>query len=246
MMNINKKLTVVLTTHILPSAPSTHIIEECINSIREKFEGINECVFKVYCDVKNPKEWATKEYLNNLKQINNIEIIINPNSGLKINYLQALNEATTPYILFSEHDWQFLHKVKTTNIIECLDKNSFINFIRFNKRNNDKAHLDNPEPGDIDFWETYVEEDLEIKEQHLMKTNCIATHPHVIRKNIINTWLPLLSSWSIEWDLYSNYNKDIDNIGFEKAHKKWGIYNYGNTQTKKIVKHIDGSNSGRT
>ena len=51
MMNINKKLTVVLTTHILPSAPSTHIIEECINSIREKFEGINECVFKVYCDV---------------------------------------------------------------------------------------------------------------------------------------------------------------------------------------------------
>lgn len=245
-MNIKDKLTVILTTHILPSAPSTHIIEECINSIREKFEGINECVFKVYCDVKNPEEWDAKEYLNNLKQIENIEVIETPNSNLRMNYINAMGEVNTPYVLFCEHDWTFLDHIQTSNIISCLDENPSVNFIRFNKRDNNKAHSDNPEPGDADFWETHIEEALEIKEQSLMKTNCIATHPHIIRINTLKTWLPLLKTWSIEWDLHSAYNKEIKHMGFEDAHRKWGIYNYGSKQTKKIVKHIDGSNSGRT
>ena len=33
-----------------------------------------------------------------------------------------------------------------------------INYVRFNKRDNRLPHIDNPEKGDADFWETYVEE----------------------------------------------------------------------------------------
>ena len=157
-----------------------------------------------------------------------------------------MESVNTPYVLFSEHDWLFLDNIETSNIIKCLDKNDFVNFIRFNKRNNNKAHIDNPEPGDHDFWETHIEEETKILEQPLIKTNCIATHPHIIRKDVINRWIPFLNTWSIEWDLYSQYNKDIGSLGFEKAHKKWGIYNYGGIQNNKIIKHMDGSNSGRT
>ena len=244
---MKNQLTVVLTTHILPTAPSTSIIEECIESIRENFIKINECQFKIYCDVKNSEQWFTKEYLNNLKKIKDVQIIENPNSGLKINYLRALSEANTPYILFCEHDWIFLDKINTSNIVKCLNNNSSINFIRFNKRDNQWAHIDHPDPNirSGDIWETYIEDAPEILEQSLMKTNCIATHPHIIRKDIINTWLPFLNTWSIEWDLFSNYNHDINKMGFKDAHEKWGIYNYGNRQTKQIIKHIDGNNSGR-
>lgn len=244
---MKNQLTVILTTHILPTAPSTHIIEECINSIRKNFKEINECVFKIYCDTKNPEERITKEYLNNLKQIKDVKIIENQNSGLKINYLKSLKETDTPYVLFCEHDWVFLNKINTPNIIKCLNQHNSINFIRFNKRDNQWAHINHPDPNirSGDVWETYIESAFAIKEQPLMKTNCIATHPHIIRKDIINEWLPLLKTWSLEWDLHSNYNKDIESMGFKSAHQKWGIYNYGNRQTKKIIKHIDGSNSGR-
>ena len=112
-MTLSDQLTVVITTHILPTAPSTHIIEECINSIKKQFKGINKCKFLVFCDVKNIEEWASKEYISNLSKINGIDINIEINSGLKQNYIKAIENINTPFMLFCEHDWAFLRKINT-------------------------------------------------------------------------------------------------------------------------------------
>lgn len=246
-MDLSKQLTVVITTHILPTAPSTHIIKECINSIKKQFKDINVCKFLVLCDVKDQGEWASKEYIANLKEIKDINVIIEPNSSLKQNYIKAIESIDTPFMLFSEHDWAFLREVNTSNIINTMLDNDFINFIRFNKRDNNKAHIDNPEPGDNDFWETHIEVESEDILQPLIRTNCFATHPHIIRVNkFIKEWKNLLKTFSIEWDIYETYNKDIDKKGFKNTHKNWGIYNYGGLKDKKIVTHLDGSDSGRT
>lgn len=245
-MTLSDQLTVVITTHILPTAPSTHIIEECINSIKKQFKGINKCKFLVFCDVKNIEEWASKEYISNLNKINGIDLNIEINSGLKQNYIKAIENINTPFMLFCEHDWAFLRKINTLNIINTMLNNNFVNFIRFNKRDNDKAHINNPEPGDKDFWETYIEEELETS-QPLVKTNCFATHPHIIRvSKFVKEWKSLLKTFSIEWDIHEAYNKEIDKKKFKNIHKNWGIYNYGSLKDKKIVTHLDGSNSGRT
>ena len=241
-MSLQNKLTVVLTTHILPTAPSTHVIESCISSIKKHFKSVDVCNFLVYCDMKDPSQTITQQYIQNLEQIKDITVILSPQSGLKTNYLRAIDSLWTPFMLFVEHDWIFLRDINTKLLIDTMSQNDNINFVRFNKRDNNKPHIDNPEPGDADFWETYIEAEDKYN-QPLVKTNCIATHPHIIRVDSFqDRWRKHLNTFSIEWDVYQAYNKDIDAYGFEKAHKDWGIYNYGSIADKKIIDHLDGSN----
>jgi hypothetical protein len=252
MIDLKDKLTVVLTTHILPSAPETHVLESTISSIRKNFKNISDCQFLIYCDSKvdNPNY---ENYVSNLQRIDNVKVINVPHdgfpySGLQNNYINSIKNCETPFIFCCEHDWFFLREVNTTKLIQSMIDNDFINFVRFNKRKNSKAHIDNPEPGDADFWETYVEPEDRPIDQPLMKTDCIATHPHIIRKDkFIADWLRLASRTDyrvpgmVELNLFREYKKDISHLGFEKAHRKWGVYNYGSKDEPKIISHTDGS-----
>ncbi len=244
-MNLEKELTLVITTNVLPTTPSKHILEECVNSIVTKFDGIEECNILVYCDSK-PNDKVSDQYLENIREnLPNVTLIENPNSGLRINYFKAMNEVTTPYILFSEHDWVWLRDVNITGLVQGMIKDRSINFVRFNKRNNWQTH---DEPG---AWETHIEEAPEVKVFPLMKTNCWATHPHVIRKEkFVDDWMPVVDTveggWSIELSTYLSYGQAIQRDGFEKAQKEWGVFNYGGKDEPYIIKHLDGSNSGRT
>jgi hypothetical protein len=51
----------------------------------------------------------------------------------------------------------------------------------------------------------------------------------------------LKGSLGIEDILYRLYQFEIGQLGFEKAHQKWGCYNYGSKSGKYLIQHIDGS-----
>ncbi len=249
-------LTVVITTHVLPSAPSVETISNTIQSIKENFTDIEECEFIIYCDSDTDNS-NHDDYINNLNTIENVIIKEYAhkgflNTGLRDNYIRAAESSKTPFVLFCEHDWIFLREINTTKLINAMKNNEFINYVRFNKRDNDKSHKENPEPGDQVFWETYVEEQ-KISDCYFMKTDCIATHPHILRvEKFKNDWSQYASIYQphitgiVETNLNYFYKMDITNVGFKNAHKKWGIYNYGSKGDKKIITHSDGSNSGRT
>ena len=82
-----------------------------------------------------------------------------------------------------------------------------------------------------------------------MKTDAIATHPHIIRASkFMNDWFDIASkpgpmTGQVEVNLYNRYTSIIKRDGFTKAHKDWGIYNYGGRNEKKIITHLDGSNN---
>ena len=257
-MNLRDFLTVVITTHVLPSAPSSEIIERTISSIRNNFIGISDCKFMIYCDSKvNHPDYSS--YLENLNKIENVIIVDRPHdgipyTGLQNNYIEAVAGSSTPFAFVCEHDWTFVREVDTPKLIKAMIKYNFINFVRFNKRDNAKSHRDAPPPGDDGacFWETYVEEERDVEEQPLMKTDSIATHPHIVRiDKFKNDWLHLAKpvrpgfAGMVEQNLYDAYTKDIRKLGFNTAHKKWGVYNYGSREDLKIIVHTDGSNSGR-
>jgi hypothetical protein len=132
-------------------------------------------------------------------------------------------------------------------------ENDGVNFIRFNKRNNGLAHIDNLGPGDLKeyCWETHVEE-ANLSGCDLMKTDAIATHPHIIRvSKFIDEWLeiaekPQSCTGAVEVNLHHTYNNDIRSTSFLSAHNAWGIYNYGCRNDDKIIVHQDGSDTGRT
>lgn len=253
MIKLNSKLTVVLTTHILASAPSTKVIQGTINSIKKNFKQINDCNFIIYCDSKinNPNYI---KYLSNLHEMDGVLVLDRPHdgfpySGLQKNYIESIVSSTTPYVLCCEHDWFFLREIDTPRLIQTMEENNFINFVRFNKRDNARAHINNPEPGDIDFWETHVEPESKKIRQPLMKTDCIATHPHIIRRDkFINDWIEIASDTTkriaggmVEYNLYTQYTKDILSLGFTRAQEKWGVYNYGSKDDLKIISHTDGN-----
>ncbi len=255
MFDLSEYVTISMTTHILPS---TNIIEECIASIRDKFIGIDKCKFIIYCD-SNKDNQNHSSYINSLSNISGVDVVDCLNDGgeigLKKNYIKGVVDSETPFIFCCEHDWIFLREIDLPKLIKTMLEYDFINFVRFNKRDNKYAHINNPEPGDTCFLETYVQEDFEISDgfQKLMKTNAIATHPHIIRKDkFVKDWLSIAEvsrpdiAGVVESNLQSAYESDIRTYGIEKAQRLWGIYNYGSSEDLKIIKHTDGSNSGRT
>mgnify|MGYP003112578162 FL=1 len=252
MINLRENLSVIITTHVLPSAPSTDVIESTIDSIRNSFTGITNCDTRIYCD-SNVDNINYEAYVENLRKIKNVSVVDVPHkgfpySGLQNNYINSIKNSTTPFVLCCEHDWFFLREIDTSLLIQTMLDNDFVNFVRFNKRDNIKAHIRNPEPGDADFWETFVQEEKLPLEQPLMKTDCIATHPHIIRTDkFVRDWVDIASSTKtrvpgmVEFNLINAYKRDIARMGFQKAHRSWGVYNYGGKYDKKIITHLDGS-----
>lgn len=257
MINLNEELTVILTTHVLPSAPSTYFIEATIKSIKSRFSGIEGCKFMIYCDSDSTNHHHL-EYVENLRNLKDVVVVDNSHEGVKIsglqkNYIKALKETTTPFAFCCEHDWKFLRNVDITGLIHFMKDHNNINFVRFNKRPNWKPHISNLAPGDQEryVWETYLEEKKDISFA-LMKTDSIATHPHIIRvSKFIEDWIDIASNpqprlvGAVEQNLYSEYTKDIKSEGFEYAHEKWGVYVYGSKDDDKMITHQDGSDSGR-
>jgi len=234
---IKDKLTALVTTHILPTAPSIEVIKTCTDSIFRNLEGIKDCKFLVYCDSRESE--ISQEYLSNLNSLDHVEIIDKPNSGLRMNYQDAIEKCETEYFFFCEHDWIFLRPVELEKIIDCMEKNPNVNYIKFNCRDNCSPDM---RPAPAKAWETYIEEEDQIKECSLMRTNSITTHPHIIRKNkFVRDWLPLVDGHSIEVPLYRTYTHEIARNGFRETQKKWGVFNYGSKNDTQIIDHLDGN-----
>ena len=247
-MNLEKYLTISIPTHILPSAPSTEVIEKTICSIRSNFIGVEKCKFVIYCDSR--EESSVKDlYIKNLNNIKNIRVVDTLRSSLQENYLKGLIDSVTPFVFCCEHDWIFLREVDTPKLIKAMVKYNFINFVRFNLRNNDELQRDvcdtgGPMPPN---WREEAVQDLRVTEQPLIKTHSTATHPHVLRRDkFLKDWLAIAETrgdavGQIEMNLFRAYTKDISTMGFTSAHKKWGVYNYGAKSDSKIIEHSDGN-----
>lgn len=237
--NLIDNVSIITPTHILPSAPATHIIEKMLESLYGNVIGsryVNHYVF-VDSDITNPNR---EQYIANLNKLrntySNLYIIEVFDSGLKTNYINGLRLSKTPYIFFVEHDWVFLEKIPLNRFIEVMNNNNHINFIKLSKR-------DNMELGG---WDSILEES---PIHDLIKTSSWSNHPHVARKkkwidewlNIIDPSVKAIKSYGIEDVMYNKYQEDIHKLGFNRAHEKWGCYNWRTNSGIACIKHLDGS-----
>jgi len=234
------KLTIVTTTHLIPSAPSVWILRKTIVSLRKTMD-ISGCEHRIYYDAPEVPNERHDEYLANLEKLAsemNLNLIVRPRSGLKANYLHAIDTLDTPYMLFLEHDWVFLRKVNIAQLIDVFDKYSFVNIVKFNKFSND-SHL---------WWDHFVEPEDRITELPLTRTSCWTNNPHVVRLSKWNDdWKAIVGENStegaagIEEKLYWAYGKGIFSDGFRETHANWGCMIYGDISEPRIIRHINGS-----
>jgi len=143
------------------------------------------------------------------------------------NILDLIIKCNTDYFLFLEHDWMFTKNINVNNLLNILELNKKINYIRFSLRNY---------PGPWDTKTKYIEE------LDLTSTNGFNNHPYISRTQFWNDFLiEELIRHGVLFieDCIHNYMKnEIDKMGLYIYKKQI----YKNSSNDSIcIKHLDGS-----
>jgi hypothetical protein len=234
------RLTVVTTTHLIPSAPSVWILRRTVASLRARL-NVRDCEHRVYYDAPETSSPRHDAYLENLRALClklGLTLLVRPQSGLKANYLHAVDTVQTPYLLFLEHDWTFRRSVDLPTLLDVFDRHPYVHYVKFNRKANDSRYM----------WDHFVEPEDRVAELPLTRTSCWSNNPHVVR----------VSKWREEWRaivgetrergavgieerLYWAYGRGIFTAGFRETHALWGCMNYGALDEAPLVRHVNGS-----
>ena len=174
------KLTILVPTHYVPSAPATHIIEATIRSL-ESFPELHECKLHINYDMPaTPKRIYWEYYLNikSLSTVFNTTVTYIQMAQQRTSFAMLIRNVSTPYFLFVEHDWIFLEKPSFEGIIKAMDNHPNITVVYFNKR-----------PNILHRYEKYLVPDKTIHEVPLLKTSKWSNNPNIGR----------MSKWREEW-----------------------------------------------
>lgn len=201
-MDLGSKLTILTVTHYSPletygelAPPTTGIVAKTVESVRENLRGAESCRHLLFYNypVRNERADA-KTYEENLAEFARQEGLVmyrTPNDSLRNTLAEAVERIETPYVLFVEHDWEFLAEIDLREVIATFEANEAVNHVRFNKYENAPAG-----------WDSVVVEDRS-KRIPLCKVDTYSNNPHVVRRAELETWLeradPDLSFWI---DLY--------------------------------------------
>jgi hypothetical protein len=237
---IPERLTIITTTHLLPSAPLTLVLSRTIDLLR-KYLPVAGCRHMVFYDQPTGRDHLDAPYRANLATLAEkygLELYIRPKSGVKANLLEGLSKVTTPYVLFLEHDWAFRRPVELETLLDVFDKYDHVNIVRFNMRRNDSHYM----------WDHFSIEDERIRELPLTMTSSWSNQAHIARvSKWRKDWIPMLGpekserSFGVEEVLYNAYNRDIFNKGFHVSNADWGSYIYGPYHCAPYVYHTNGS-----
>ena len=178
---------------------------------------------------KNDKKEVVEKF-NNLKRIFNIEWYFGNRTfnfndidysfnTVGCNMLDLILKCKTKFFLLLEHDWLFLQKVNVGNIIDLLNRNLNINYIRFSQRDHEGA------------WDRKTKY---IEEYDLTSTNGFTNHPYISRKSFWTNYLiDKLIAKRVKFveDVVHDFNFCLMGLFLYKKIGKDTIY----------IKHVDGS-----
>lgn len=235
-----ERLSIITTTHLLASAPSTAILGRTIDVLRRRLP-VEGCRHLLYYDQPSGLGDLEAKYLANLQRLadrHGLELYVRPGSGLKANLLEGLQAVTTPYVLFLEHDWLFSRPVRLETLLDVFDRYDHVNIVRFNKNRND-SHIG---------WDHFSLEDERVRELPLTMTSAWSNNPHVVRvSKWRDDWAARLGPQrhqradGVEEVLYFAYNRDIFTKGFRESNAEWGSYLYGPYHAPPLVYHSNGA-----
>ncbi len=162
--------------------------------------------------------------------------------GLQAILKDAVERISTPFLLFIEHDWQFQPpEVDTETLVHLLSCNPGINYLRFNKRLNI-----------ISNYDFLTESDAAYQPFHFLRSVCHSNNPSIWRvSKLKNDWMPVCvndpvyqnielggKAYGLKEPLFKQRIQDVRNMGFFKAHEKWGTFIFGAYETAPKIIHL--------
>ena len=241
----NVKFDIIITASYIPSHPSIKIIKETIESLNYIGYNGNEKI-NVYLahDYKDNKDY--EEYLNNLQnycnsynQKNNkfnLIIIKRKTWGhLTGNIRNALQHVNSKYILVIQHDFPFIKQFDIQKVIDDMEENTNIKYIRFNKRKNIKRGFDG-DPGSSGQHLFGLQQKQ--KNYTYTRTPGWSDNNHICLTSYYNDIVmkECPDGTPMEHNLHGKINDEI-------THRKYGTYLFGELNHSKMINHTDGKNS---
>jgi tetratricopeptide (TPR) repeat protein len=253
-IDLKDAVTLVMVTHCTRrlkkfeplSPPSSKLVTATYGSLLRVFgEDIDACP-KVMCYDINPngseRDAQYTQSIETFSRENGFTLRRFRGEGLFNVLNQTVQCIDTPYIFFVEHDWMFRGEgIRLPAIIEMMENERNIHAIRLNKRDNS-----------LNGQDFLMSVDSIQRRYPLMRTSSYSNNPSMIRtEKLKNEWLPICdkalrrvndqlggSAFGIEEILFRNYVRDIRAHGFRKAHKKWGMYIFGEVGDKPRITHL--------
>ena len=238
------KITVLIPTNWVPSCPGTKLMETVVRSL-ERSRELDGCRCVIGYDVPKENTEQHREYARNLLRLSsrlNVEVKSIINAQQRKSFLSLIRECRTEYMLFWEHDWDWLRVPDIAGLVAEMDRDRSINVVYFSKRDN----IDGAKMGD-------KVETLRARAgaMPLLKTNRWSNNPQLCRRSKWEEWFPVVEAAPLQWPgqkpskqiepaLHFKYLDEIDRDGFDKAHARWGMYVYGKIGDKAMIRHLDG------
>ena len=233
---VEERITILIPTTFCTTAPETVMIEHVINTFK-KMTGLTKCKIIVHYDMKD-QSTQSQQYLNNLLNLSmkyeDMKIIHSIRGGIGTALLKMDKFLKTDYYFLLEHDWQFERRIDLKKIIAMMDKYSQkIHYIRFNKRRNTPQKFDHTLQPSYRYG------------IRMLKSSAWSNNPHIGRTaKLKKEWLKHIqgntgNSLGVEDKLHALYQKDIKELGFEKAQSKWGVFLYGQMEEERVVFHLN-------
>jgi hypothetical protein len=268
-------LTTITVTHLAQGfeknpdlePPSKKLLDKTFESYYEYVDGTDDSQHLLIYNVDSATDEKEKEYKCNICEIceeYDVELIVRSNKGLRPALKTALKRINSEYIMFLEHDWKFIRKVNLNDLINLMEMEKSINYIRFNKRKTRETGED-----------TILNETI-INNTKLTKTSNWSNNPHIARTKVYRKWISLAhplkymlvnlfkfglkengyirepirryrpknrnskqgTGDNIESLLNRYYKRLIDVEGFERAHAMMGVYIYGGCGENPYIDHL--------
>ena len=259
---IMKKITICIPTHCVkterkgpwagmnnnvPSAPSSRMIETVINDLFSKTDIKPEyCQINIGLD-KRRNRHIDNVYEHNLsdllskyggKLIINESDIDDPIETAPNNFKNLIDSVETEYYLFWEHDWILNKFISINDIINEMNSNSRINYIRFSQNNT--------------IPDEYIAHSLdnEIISEKIPLTPTIhwSNNPYICRTEIWKKWWVNFIyptdefGGFVEGPMNVFYKFYISKMGEIEASNRFKCFIYGIPSDVALVSHLNGNN----
>jgi hypothetical protein len=239
---IKDRLSIATTYYMLSSAPRLTVLRKTITRLRKYLPETAGCRHLIYYHEPDDRSPKAMKHLDNLRRFCDqfgLELVVRPDSGVKVNMIEAVDTIDTPYMLFLEYDLAFRKHVDLPRLLDAFDKYPFINYVHFSPRANDSLYQ----------WGHLIAPEERVSEVPLTRTSCWSNQAHVVRvRKWHDEWLAIIGRdkpshpmYGLEEKMYWAYNRDIFTEGFYEANNRWGVYFYGDIRAKPKIAHINGA-----
>lgn len=196
-----------------------------------KYTDLDRCKHIIGYDIWNEPKNVVDGYNNYIRSLRdkynpNIKIFNKSKCGLGGMVLSMLDYIDTPYIFMVEHDWLFIKNINFKYLIDKLDKYQNINYLRIISKTPLKFRYN---------YDSRLVQDKSINDIPLTKVWCYSGNPHIVRKSFLENNINTINNFTTkkysgktyEGAFTTAYRNDVKTMGYDDAHKKWGIYIYG-------------------